>query len=86
MTVLSFSHHPIRHLNSVLLSQSNRGAGLVRQDKEESRDKQMDKKSICVQCCVCRRIRNGDSWVRRVLMARVNYSHTYCSECYQQLY
>lgn len=37
--------------------------------------------SLLVQCCVCRRVRQGESWRRRNVPTGVGVSHGYCPVC-----
>ncbi len=51
----------------------------------EGKDKMMDAKGIQVQCCVCKRYREGRHWIRRMAGRRLDTSHTYCPACYERL-
>ncbi len=37
---------------------------------------------MTVQCCKCKRVRQGSSWVVCETLPEGPVSHTYCSKCY----
>lgn len=39
---------------------------------------------MTVQCCKCKRVRDGDAWVGPEHAAEGPISHTYCSRCYTE--
>lgn len=36
---------------------------------------------MTVQCCVCKRKREGEEWIKSSLQPDPNASHTYCPAC-----
>lgn len=36
---------------------------------------------MTIQCCVCKRVKNEDQWVGKVLHSTLNVSHSYCPQC-----
>ena len=44
----------------------------------------MNPTELQVQCCVCRRIRDGHAWIAAKPDNRMDCSHTYCPDCHRK--
>lgn len=38
---------------------------------------------MTVQCCVCKRVKQENEWVGRMLQPTLNVSHSYCPQCFE---
>lgn len=38
---------------------------------------------IITICCVCHRVKSGETWVKQPLVGVLTISHGYCPDCYE---